>query len=150
MPAHTETRDLPYTPEQMFDLVAAIERYPEFLPWCTGARILGREGNVVTADLDIGYGPLHERYTSRVALDRPRAIDVGYLRGPFRRLENRWEFRPRAGGCSVDFRIDFAFRSRLLDAMMGAVFRRAFTRMVQSFEERAEAVYGAASSHRKA
>ena len=147
MPAHAQTRVLPFTPEQMFDLVAAIERYPEFLPWCTGARILGRDGNVVTADLVIGYGPLHERYTSRVTLDRPRRIDVGYLHGPFRRLENRWEFLPHASGCTVNFRIDFAFRSRLLDAMMGAVFRRSFHRMVQSFEGRAGRVYGAAPDH---
>ena len=142
MPRHTETKLLPYTAEQMFGLVADIDRYPEFLPWCTGARVLRRDGDVLTADLDIGYGPLHERFTSRVTLTHPTRIDVAYQRGPFRRLENHWTFAPAPGGCAVGFHIDFEFRSFLLRHLIGGVFGRAVDHMVASFEARAAHMFG--------
>ena len=104
MTKHAERRVLPYTAEQMFDLVAAVERYPEFLPWCRGARVRSREGNVIHADLVIGFKIFRERFTSRVELDRPGRIDVIYSEGPLRYLNNRWIFRPVGdGSCEVDF-----------------------------------------------
>jgi coenzyme Q-binding protein COQ10 len=104
MPTHAERRLLPYTPEQLFDLVADVERYPEFLPWCLAARIRERRGNVVTADLLIGFSMVRERFTSRVALDRPQRIDVSYAEGPFRYLNNHWNFIAQPGGeCLIDF-----------------------------------------------
>ena len=142
MPRHAERRVLPYTPEQMVDLVADIPEYPRFLPWCTGARIRSREGDDVLADLDIGYKVFQETFTSRVTLDRPRRISVDQLRGPFRKLANTWVFSPHGeAGCEVEFAIEFAFQSRLLNRMVGAVFERAFQKMVASFEERAAVVY---------
>ena len=98
MPSHRETRFLPYSPEQVFDLVADIERYPEFLPWCRGARVRSRKGNVIVADLMIGFRMIREHYTSKVVLDRPTRIDVEYgHEGPFRKLENHWTFRAVEG-----------------------------------------------------
>jgi ribosome-associated toxin RatA of RatAB toxin-antitoxin module len=95
MPTHAEKRELPYRPEQLFDLVADIERYPEFLPWCVGARVRSREGDLVVADLVIGFKVVRERFTSRVKLDRPNLrIDVAYTEGPFRYLNNHWIFEP--------------------------------------------------------
>jgi coenzyme Q-binding protein COQ10 len=144
MPTHLEKRVLPYTPEQMFDLVADVERYPEFLPWCLGARIRKREGNVLHADLIIGFKMIRERYTSKVRLDRPQRIDVDYGNdGPFRHLENHWQFSPAEdGGCEVDFFLDFEFRSRMLQRLIGVVFQEAVRRMVAAFESRAKTIYG--------
>ena len=143
MPVHAERRVLPYTPAQMFDLVAAIDRYPEFLPWCIGARIKSRQGDVVLADLIIGFKMIRERFTSRVVLDRPGRIDVSYIDGPLKHLANRWLFEAAGeGGCSIDFHVDFEFRSRLLQAAIGALFHEAVRRMVVAFESRARTVYG--------
>ena len=143
MPSHSERRLLPYTPEQIFDLVADIERYPEFLPWCQEAEIRSREGEVITADLVIGFRMFRERFTSEVSLKRPERIDVRYRKGPLRRLENRWGFSPHGDGhCMIDFHVDFEFRSRLLQVLIGAVFHEAFRRMVGAFEARARALYG--------
>ena len=146
MHRHAETRVLPYTPEQMFDLVADIEKYCEFLPWVTGAQITERNDDALVADLVIGYGPLHERFTSRVSLDRPHRIEVVGIKGPFKHLENHWTFEPaKADGkraCSVTFSIDFAFKSFLLQAMMGGLFGRSVDHMVGSFEKRAAETYG--------
>ena len=142
MPTHTENRLLPYSPEQMFDLVAAIEDYPHFLPWCKSARIRERKGNVLEADLVIGFKFFRERFSSRVVLDRPRRIDVTYAQGPFRHLDNHWVFEPAEGGCVIDFYVDFAFRSRLLQRLIGAVFNEAVRRMVSAFESRARELYG--------
>src|ERR1700688_4811277 len=104
MPIHAEHRRLSYTPEQLFDLVADIERYPEFLPWCKGARVLNRDADTMTADLIIGYKMVQQKFTSVVALDRPRTISVKYLSGPLAHLKNRWEFRPAGdGGCDLFF-----------------------------------------------
>lgn len=146
MSTHAEQRILPYKPEQMFDLVAAVDRYPEFLPWCTGARIRSREGNLVVADLVIGFRMFRERFTSKVELHRPHGIDVVYSEGPFRHLENHWKFLPHGeGGCLIDFYVDFEFRSRLLQTTIGLLFNEAVHRMVRAFEGRAVTLYGAAS-----
>lgn len=146
MPTHREKRVLPYTPEQIFDLVADVERYPEFLPWCVGARIVRREEGLIVADLMIGFKMIRERYTSKVKLDRPGRIDVDYGHdGPFRHLENHWQFRPTEdGGCEVDFFLDFEFRSRMLQRLIGVVLQEAVRRMVAAFESRAKKIYGAA------
>ena len=103
MPTHAEQRVLAYTPEQLFALVADIERYPEFLPWCLAARIKERRADRIVADMIIGFRMFRERFTSRVALDAPRRIDVTYAEGPFRRLNNRWVFDKVPGGCRIDF-----------------------------------------------
>ncbi len=146
---HKETRVLPYTPQQMFDLVADIEKYPEFLPWCTSAKIVERAEGEVSADVMIGYGPLHETYTSRVTLDRAKRIEVVGIKGPFRYLNNTWEFSRAKGGCSVVFCIDFAFKSFLLQTMMGAVFHRAVAHMVTAFEDRACRHFAAVPKRRR-
>lgn len=143
MPTHAEHRLLPYTPEQLFDLVADVERYPEFLPWCLAARIRSRQSNVITADLLIGFKMVRERFTSRVVLDRPRHIDVSYEQGPFRYLNNHWEFIDQPGGqCLIDFYVDFEFRSRMLQKIIGVLFNEAVKRMVAAFEARARQLYG--------
>ncbi len=145
MHRHAETRVLPYTPDQMFGLVSDIEKYCDFLPWVTGARITERKEGELTADLVIGYGPLHERFTSKVMLERPRRIDVVGVVGPFKHLENHWTFEPAKkdgkAACAVSFSIDFAFKSFLLQAMMGALFSRSVDHMVEAFERRAAEVY---------
>ena len=139
---------MPYRPEQMFDLVADIERYPEFLPWCVAARIRERRDDIVLADLVIGFKMIRERFTSRVKLDRPALrIDVTYTDGPFRRLNNHWIIEPRAGGgCVIDFYVDFEFRSAVLQKLIGALFNEAVRRMVQAFETRARKLYGEAGT----
>ncbi len=143
MPTHAETRVVPYSPEQMFDLVAGIERYPEFLPWCLAARIRSREGKTVVADLVIGFKMIRERYTSRVTLDRPDRIDVEYLEGPLKRLTNHWVFEPQpGGGTRLNFYVDFEFRSRVLQALIGTLFYEALRRLVAAFEARARRLYG--------
>jgi coenzyme Q-binding protein COQ10 len=148
MPTHAEQRVLPYTPEQMFDLVADIERYPEFLPWCLAARVRERKGDEITADLVIGFKMVRERFTSRVTLDRPgRRIDVAYSEGPFRHLNNHWIFEPCDGNrCRIDFFVDFEFRSAMLQRLIGALFNEAVRRLVAAFESRAKQLYGNASA----
>ena len=144
MPTHAEKRSVPYTPAQMFDLVADVERYPEFLPWCAATRIRRREsGNVIVADMVIGFKGLRERFTSRVGLHGPRRIDVTYAEGPFRYLNNHWVFESREdGGCDIDFFVDFEFRSKMLQKVMARLFNEAVQRMVGAFERRARALYG--------
>lgn len=143
MPTHAEKRVVPYGPEQMFDLVADVDRYPEFLPWCTGARVRKREGDLIVADLVIGFRMFRERFTSRVRLNRPeRRIDVTYQEGPFRYLNNHWVFEDHPEGCAIDFYIDFEFRSRILQKMIQTLFHEAVRRMVTAFEARARALYG--------
>jgi coenzyme Q-binding protein COQ10 len=145
MKVHHERRILPYTPEQVFDLVAAIDRYPEFLPWCMAARIRERKSDELTADLVIGFKMIRERFTSRVLFQRPNRIDVDYVDGPMRHLENHWVFTPHPEGCEVDFRVAFEFRSRMLEALIGALFYEAIRRMVAAFDKRARQLYGANS-----
>ena len=147
MPRHAERRVLPYTPEQLFGLVAAIEKYPEFLPWCIAARIRSRsavpEGELVIADLVIGFKVFREQFTSRVTLQpAERRIDVAYADGPFKYLSNRWVFEPHESGCTVDFSVDFEFRNRLLQKTIELLFHEAVKRMVGAFETRAAALHG--------
>lgn len=142
MPKHKEERFLPYSAEQIFDLVADVGRYPEFLPWCVGARIVRREGDVLYADLIVGFKMIREKFTSKVTLARPGRIEVEYLDGPFRYLKNQWLFVEKDGGCLIDFYIEFEFRSRILRKVMQPLFHEAVRRMVASFESRARALYG--------
>ncbi len=143
MPTHAEHKVLPYSPEQMFDLVADVGKYPTFLPWCAGARVKSHTETQLVADLTIGFGPFRESFTSRVELDRPRQIQVKYENGPFRYLNNQWTFEPNPKGCNVKFYVDFEFRSRMLQAAIGVVFNNAVRLMVNAFLKRAREVYGA-------
>lgn len=142
MPTHAERRVLPYSPEQLYDLVADVGRYPEFLPWCVGAKVVSRTETELHADLTIGFGPIRESFRSRVALDRPHQVRVRYERGPFHHLNNTWTFAPDPKGCVVSFWVDFEFRSRFLQAAIGAVFNEAVKRMVNAFLKRARDIYG--------
>ena len=142
MPTHAEHKTVPYRAEQLFDLVADVGKYPEFLPWCVGAKVRTRTETELVADLTIGFGPFRESFTSRVQLDRPRQVRVAYEDGPFRYLNNQWSFRPDPHGCRVDFFVDFEFRSRILQAAIGVVFNEAVRRMVNAFLKRARDVYG--------
>ncbi|QCN96881.1 type II toxin-antitoxin system RatA family toxin (plasmid) [Azospirillum argentinense] len=147
MPTHAEKKVLPYTPEQMYRLVADVEKYPEFLPWCLAARIRRRDGDVMFADLVIGFKMVRERFTSRVELDEAnRRINVQYTEGPFQYLNNHWIFTPHEGGVCVDFYVDFEFRSKMLQKIMGVLFNEAVRRMVQAFETRANQLYGAGAT----
>jgi coenzyme Q-binding protein COQ10 len=142
MPTHAEKRILRYTPEQLFDLVADVRRYPEFLPWCVGARIVTQTETELVADLTIGFKLFRETFRSRVQLDKPHEVRVRYENGPFRYLNNTWKFHPVDGGTEVDFFVDFEFRSSLLQAVIGVVFNEAVRLMVRSFERRAMVLYG--------
>ena len=142
MPRHAERKVLPYAPGQLFDLVADVGRYPEFLPWCVGARVRTRTEAEMLADMTIGFGPFRETFTSRVALERTERIMVRYENGPFRYLRNQWKFVPHSAGTLVDFDVDFEFRSRILQAAIGVVFGEAVRRMVNAFQKRARDVYG--------
>ncbi|MEZ5669230.1 MAG: type II toxin-antitoxin system RatA family toxin [Alphaproteobacteria bacterium] len=143
MTTHTERRHVPYTPEQMFELVAAVDAYPEFLPWCTAARIRRRSEHLIVADLAIGYKAVREKFTSEVHLHRPSRIDITYSDGPFKYLNSRWQFERGPGGTRIiDFHVDFEFRSRLLQRIIGLFFHEAVRRMVRAFETRAARLYG--------
>ena len=143
MPTHAEKRQLPYTPEQLFDLVAGVDRYPEFLPWCKAARITKREDDTFYADLVVAFKVFRERFSSRVHLVPKSEIDVDYINGPFRYLNNHWRFEPAPdGGCIVDFYVDFEFRSKILQNLIGLLFNEAVRRMVGAFEARAQKLYG--------
>ena len=149
MPSFKTTRHVAFTANQMFALVADVERYPEFLPLCTGLAVLSRqpvgEGEELTARRNIGYKSISESFTTRV-LTKPNdlKIDVSYLNGPFKRLINHWTFKDDAAGTgsTIDFFIDYEFKSMLMGALMGAMFDQAFRRFAQAFEERAAHVYG--------
>ena len=143
MPQHSETRRLPYTPEQMFDLVADVARYPEFLPWIIAMRVRQDGETETVADMIVGFKGLRETFTSRVEKARPERIHVDYIDGPLKYLRNDWRFRPDgADGCLVDFSVDFAFRNRVFEMLAGQVFGTALRRMIGAFEDRAAALYG--------
>jgi coenzyme Q-binding protein COQ10 len=134
----------------MFALVADVERYPEFLPWVAALRIRSRAENTFTADVIAAFGALREKFTSHVTLDRDaKTIIVEYVDGPFHHLKNRWHFAPRDGGCDVDFDIDFALKSKMLENLIGGLFTRAVEKMTAAFDERAHKLYGepTASKH---
>jgi coenzyme Q-binding protein COQ10 len=153
MPRHTEKRILPYTPEQLFDLVVDVGRYQEFLPWVAATRVRSDGETEMLADLVVGFGALKETFTSRAVKKRPSEIEIDYLEGPLKYLHNSWKFRPVPGGTEVDFCVDFAFRNRLFEALAGQMFDRALRRMIGAFETRAAALYpagGAGSSRSSA
>jgi coenzyme Q-binding protein COQ10 len=146
MPRHTETRNICYTPEQMFDLVADVKRYQEFLPWVAATRVRSDSDALMIADLVVGFRSLKETFTSRVVKHRPTDITTDYIEGPLKYLTNSWKFRPDGrGGCDIDFCVDFAFRSRIFESLAGQMFDRALRRMIGAFEDRAHQLYGAPS-----
>jgi coenzyme Q-binding protein COQ10 len=145
MPRHSETRYLPYTPEQLFDLVADVEHYDEFLPWVVAVRVRSSSERETIADLVVGFNAFKERFTSRVVKQRPTRICVDYVEGPLKYLHNEWTFdRAADGGTGVHFAVDFAFKSRLFESLAGAMFDRALRRMTNAFEQRAASLYGTA------
>lgn len=147
MPRHQETRRLPYSPEQMFDMVADVGRYAEFLPWVTATRIRSDTDTLMVADMMVGFKSLRETFTSRVEKARPERIHVDYLEGPLKHLHNDWKFRSDGqGGCLVDFSVDFAFKNRVFEMVAGQVFDRALRKMISAFEERAAKLYSSSDS----
>ncbi|OYX40475.1 MULTISPECIES: type II toxin-antitoxin system RatA family toxin [unclassified Sphingomonas] len=142
MPRHTETRRLPYPPEQMFALVGDVARYPDFLPWVTAIRVRSNSETQLVADMVVGFKGLRETFTSKVQKTRPSRIMVEYVDGPLKYLRNEWGFRPDGkGGCLVDFSVDFAFKNRVFEALAGQVFDRALRKMIGAFEDRAAVLY---------
>jgi len=147
MPGIREKRVLPYTCEQMFDLVADVARYPEFLPWVIATRIRSDSTTEMSADMLVGFKAIREKFTSRVEKQRPHHLETFYIDGPLRDLDNNWRFTPTSGGgCEIDFCVDFTFRSAVFEALAGQYFDRAFRKMVGAFETRADALYGSSSS----
>jgi coenzyme Q-binding protein COQ10 len=149
MPQFSSTRRVRHAASEMFDLVADVERYPEFVPLCRALKVRRRSTNeagveTLTADMTVAYKLVRENFTSRVVLDRPKlTIQVAYLEGPFSHLDNRWRFRPAGeDACDVEFFIDYEFKSRMLGLLMGSMFDAAFRRFAAAFEQRADVVYG--------
>ncbi|SCY82685.1 type II toxin-antitoxin system RatA family toxin [Microvirga guangxiensis] len=148
MPSFRMTRTVKHKPAQMFALVADVERYPEFLPLCEELRVIRRvqsgEGvETLVAAMRVGYKAINESFTTRVTLDEPRLrIQVEYVDGPFKYLENRWNFREAPGGCEVEFYINYEFKSFALGLLMGTVFDKAFRKFTEAFEERANTIFG--------
>ncbi|RBI85077.1 type II toxin-antitoxin system RatA family toxin [Rhodosalinus halophilus] len=155
MPSHSETRTLPYTPQQMYDLVADVGRYPEFLPWTAAARVRsrspltgagGEHGELMEADLVISFKVFRERFGSRVELwPVEKVIKTEYLEGPFRHMHSEWRFEEAEGGCRVKFDVDFEFKNRILQRAAGLFFYEAMQRIVRAFEARAADLYGGGS-----
>jgi coenzyme Q-binding protein COQ10 len=141
---HVEQKKLPFTPEKMFDLVAAVDRYVEFAPWCAASRIRGWEGDhVFHADLVVGYKMFRETFSSRVILDRPYQISIEYVSGPMKSLTNQWRFtREPDGSCMIDFVVEFSFKNKLFQGLVDVFFNEVVKRMVSAFEARAHALYG--------
>ena len=154
MPTFRTTRSVKHSAAQMFALVADVERYPEFLPLCEELRILRRVQSgdgieTLVASMSVGYKAIRESFTSRVTLDHPRLqIDVEYVNGPFKFLENRWTFRNTPAGSEVEFYINYEFKSFALGLLMGSMFDKAFRKFTQAFEERANEIYGRPSAAR--
>ena len=147
MPSIRETRDLPWSAEQMFDLVADVKRYGEFLPWVVATRVRSDGETEMIADMVVGFNALREKFTSRVKKLRPEMIDVDYVDGPMKELDNKWFFRPNPdGGCTIDFVVEFTFRNSVFEALAGRYLDRAFRKMVSAFEARAAVLYGNNSS----
>ncbi len=150
MTTHSETRFLPYSAQQMYDLVADVASYPQFLPWTAAARIrsvtpLGDGRDEMLADLVISFKVFREKFGSRVVLDPARLhLDTEYLDGPFRHMRSTWDFTPKPGGCEVRFFVDFEFRNAILQGVIGLVFNEAMQRIVRSFESRAAVLYAVA------
>jgi coenzyme Q-binding protein COQ10 len=154
LPLFRDERRVRHNAVQMFDLVADVELYPEFVPLCTALKVRSRKRDadgreILVADMTVGYKLIRETFTSRVALDKPRLkVRVEYIDGPFSRLENVWTFKdePEGDGSRVGFFIDYEFKSRMLGALMGSMFDAAFRKFAGAFERRADVVYGRACS----
>jgi len=147
MPRHSETKHLPYSPAQLFELVADVARYDEFLPWVVAVRVRSSSPKETVADLVVGFNAFKERFTSRVMKEQPDRICVDYVDGPLKYLHNEWKFEPAEdGGTNLHFSVDFAFKSRVFEVLAGQMFDRALRRMTRAFEERAAALYGIKSS----
>jgi len=147
MPRHTETRNICYTPEQMFDMVADVGRYQEFLPWVAATRVRSDSPTLMIADLVVGFKAIKETFTSRVTKERPTSLKVDYIEGPLKYLHNNWTFAPDGnGGTDIHFCVDFAFKNRIFESLAGQMFDRALRRMIGAFEDRAHALYGPVES----
>ena len=147
MPGIRETRRLPYSCEEMFDLVADVGRYGEFLPWVVATRVKSNSETEMVADMLVGFKALREKFTSKVTKKRPHEIEVIYIDGPLKDLDNVWTFEPtEGGGCEIHFCVDFQFKNMMFEALAGQYFDRAFRKMVAAFETRAEQLYGKRSS----
>ena len=148
MTVHRLTRVLPYKPDQLAELVADVDAYPSFLPWITSMRVWNRRtepdgARMLDAEAGVGFAMLRERFSTWVRHDRrANVVEVGLIRGPFRHLKNRWEFHPDPKGTRLEFMIDFAFKSRMLDLVLQANFDRAVASLMRRFEERAAELYG--------
>ena len=143
MPIHKEERVLGYSVAQIFDLVIAVEEYPEFLPWCLSASVKKSGTQTFDADLVIGFKIFRERFSSQITWQRPESIEVIPIAGPFKRMRNSWRFTAQGNdSCKVNFYVDFEFRSRLLNKLIGVLFYEAVSRMVRAFEQRASELYG--------
>jgi coenzyme Q-binding protein COQ10 len=140
MPRHEEQKTLAYPADELFAVVADVKQYPSFVPWCSGARVRREDPREIIADLDIGFGPFHESFTSQVTLDRPRQVLVRAIEGPLEQLTNSWTFTPSGEQTHVDFVIDFQFKSHLLDHVANSMFHEAATRMMGAFESRVHLV----------
>lgn len=144
MPGIRETRRLPYSAEQMYDLVADVARYPEFLPWVVATRVRSDGETEMVADMLVGFSAIREKFTSRIEKSRPDRLRVHYVDGPLRDLDNVWAFRPLGEAeCEIDFVVQFRFRNALFEKLAGQYFDRAFRKMVAAFETRAADLYGA-------
>ncbi len=147
MPGVNEVRIMPWSAAQMYELVADVGRYSEFLPWVIATRVRSDSEGEMIADMLVGFSAIREKFTSRVVKQRPGRIEVIYVDGPMRDLDNVWNFRDRdEGGCEVEFSVRFTFRNALFEKLAGQYFDRAFRKMVNAFEERAAALYGSSSS----
>jgi coenzyme Q-binding protein COQ10 len=147
MPRHNETRHLPYSAEQMFDMVADVASYPEFLPWVTAIRIRSSSDTEMLADMIVGFKSLRESFTSRVVKERPGHLHIDYVDGPLKYLSNDWRFRDDGeGGVYLDFEVDFAFKNRMFEMLAGQMFDRALRKMIGAFETRAAELYAPKSS----
>ena len=143
MTVHAERRVIRHSPQELYDLVADVRSYPQFLPWCLAARIRHADRYMLAADLIIGFQMFRERFTSHVDLNPEQLeIDVKYAEGPFKYLTNKWRFLPHPEGCEIDFYVDFEFNSRLLQSVIETLFTEAVRRMVMAFEGRADDLYG--------
>ena len=155
MPTHSENRFMPFTAQQMYDLVADVNAYPKFLPWCAAARVRQTtqqgEATVMDADLVISFKVFRERFGSRVTLwPEQQKIDTEYLDGPFKYMKSNWSFKDVEGGCEVAFFVDFEFKNAMLQRIIGLVFNEAMQRIVRAFLDRANTLYGADKSSAKA
>lgn len=151
MPRHSETRTLPYTAQQMFDMVADVASYPQFLPWVSAIRVRSNSETEMLADMVVGFKGLKESFTSRVVKERPGHIHVDYIDGPLKHLSNDWRFQDDGkGGVLVDFTVDFAFKNKLFEMLAGQMFDKALRKMTSAFETRAAELYSSGNSNSSA